>query len=304
MLKDYRTRVIGTYNVMRHALERVSSDLLALRAARAAAEAEAVEAGLRYDPARTWPLALESDPSASEEVAFRGFAWDVKLSDVSGDAWISYDTTRPIEVPLKYQGRSKVRAAAAPPLAYLVPPQWTEVTSRLRAHGLRLDALQRPLSGPFESYRLRDAQLPGKLFEGRLQVPFRAELVVEERTLPAGSVVVRLDQPLARVAFHLLEPGAADSLAAWGFFNAVLEQKELAEPYVMEAVARDMMAEDPALRQELMKRVASDAAFAGSPSARLDFFYRRSPWWDDAMERYPVVRVTRPLDPSAYRPSP
>jgi hypothetical protein len=52
-----------------------------------------------------------------------------------------------------------------------------------------------------------------------------------------------------------------------------------------------MLAKDPALRAEFEKRLAEDAAFAADPSARLEFFYRRHPSWDERYGLYPVLRV-------------
>src|SRR5262249_28766966 len=94
-----------------------------------------------------------------------------------------------------------------------------------------------------------------------------------------------------RLAMHLLEPEAPDSLAAWGFFNACLERKEYMEDYVAEEVARDMLARDPALREEFAKRLRDDAEFAKDPAARLDFFYRRHPSFDERWNLFPVYRV-------------
>ena len=124
---------------------------------------------------------------------------------------------------------------------------------------------------------------------------FKVEVVHERRTFPGGSVIVTLDQKLAKVALNLLEPEAPDSLVHWGFFNATFEQKEYAEDYVLEKLAREMLASDPKLRDEYEKKLASDAAFAANPRARLQFFYRRSPYWDKQMNLYPVGRIVTPL---------
>jgi len=97
---------------------------------------------------------------------------------------------------------------------------------------------------------------------------------------------------LAKLAMNLLEPEAPDSLVAWGFFNAIFEQKEYGESYVLETLAREMIAADPLLRQEFRQKVASDSSFAGNAYDRLQFFYRRSPYWDPHMNVYPVGRLT------------
>ena len=54
--------------------------------------------------------------------------------------------------------------------------------------------------------------------------------------------------------------------------------------------ARQMLSQDPALKTEFERRLREDAAFAGSPDARLDFFYRRHPSWDERYGLYPVYR--------------
>jgi len=53
-----------------------------------------------------------------------------------------------------------------------------------------------------------------------------------------------------------------------------------------------MMAKDPALRLEFEQQLATDPAFASSPDERLQFFYRRSPYWDPQKDLYPVGRIT------------
>jgi hypothetical protein len=92
---------------------------------------------------------------------------------------------------------------------------------------------------------------------------------------------------------ELLEPQAPDSLAAWGFFNTAFESKEYMESYVAEQVAREMLAKDPALAAEFTRKLAQDAAFAADPQARLDFFYHRSPSWDERLNLYPVYRLSQ-----------
>jgi len=142
---------------------------------------------------------------------------------------------------------------------------------------------------------------PKRSYEGRFLPKFQAEPIVEKRTFLPGSVIVQLDQPDAKVAIHLLEPEAPDSLAAWGFFNAIFEQKEYGEHYVLEELARTMLEADPQLRTEFEERVRTDRDFASSPRARLYFFYKRSPYWDDQMNVYPIARITRPIDARTER---
>ena len=86
--------------------------------------------------------------------------------------------------------------------------------------------------------------------------------------------------------------GGPDSALQWGFFDAIFEQKEYGEAYVLEKLAREMMAKDPKLKAEFERKMASDPAFAGSAAARLEFFYERSPWFAaNRVGAYPVGRL-------------
>jgi len=66
----------------------------------------------------------------------------------------------------------------------------------------------------------------------------------------AGAGLVPLDQERANVVANLLEPRAPDSLLAWGFFDAIFEQKEGVDARVAERLAREMLAKDPNLQHE------------------------------------------------------
>jgi hypothetical protein len=80
---------------------------------------------------------------------------------------------------------------------------------------------------------------------------------------------------------------------AWGFFDAIFEQKEFGEGYVLEKLARETLAADPKLKLEFERKVSTDPRFAANPNARLEFFYDRSPWHDPQLGLYPVGRLTK-----------
>jgi hypothetical protein len=130
-------------------------------------------------------------------------------------------------------------------------------------------------------------------FEGRTRLTLDGEWTRERRPIPAGSLFVPIAQPRSHLLMALLEPLGPDSLASWGFFNIFFEQKEYMEPYVAEAVAREMMEQDPALKETFELRLREDPDFANSSTARLDFFYRRHSSWDERLNLYPVYRTAR-----------
>jgi hypothetical protein len=217
--------------------------------------------------------------------------------------WVSY-THEPWNVTLPLGTGAKVTLSTTAPAAYIVPPQWTHAIDVLEAHDVKLRHTTAAWTGNVERYRCAEMEWQGHPFEGRHPL-FRGEgggaepgrfgsctLATETMTFPAGSVVVELNQRLSKVAIEWLEPQAPDSAMRWGFFDPIFEQREFGEGYVLEKLAREELAKDPALKAEFEHRVATDARFAASPRARLEFFYDRSPWGlANHVGEYPVGRL-------------
>jgi len=290
MLKDYRSRVIGTYNLLRFTLDEINRDPQSLLEAVRAADVETVRKSSSEEAAQRVPVNFElTDQTVPYQL--KAVEYKTEFSEVSGDERVVFGTGS-LDMTVPMYNTFRVKTEIGRPLYYLVPPQWKEVIEVLKAHGLSLQRLKEATTVEIESYRFGNVQWPDGPFEGRFMPKFSAELFKETRTFPRFSVVVPVANELAKLAMNLLEPEAPDSLVAWGFFNAIFEQKEYGESYVLETLAREMMAENPQLSQEFNQKIASDSGFASSAYDRLQFFYRRSPYWDPHMNLYPVGRVT------------
>ncbi|MDP9262960.1 MAG: M14 family metallopeptidase [Acidobacteriota bacterium] len=301
MLKDYKTRVTGNYELLRALLEVINRDADALLLMNRQADTATTLAGLRYDAAAQFPLRLQAT-EASVPFHFLGYKRVVELSEVSGVPYTRF-THEPENLDIPLHNQLKATVTVAPPRAYIVPAQWTSVIDVLNAHGLRMLRTAAPWSAEVETYRC-SARWSERPYEGRHvlaggtefapgsgTLPLTCESVRETMAFPAGSAVIPLDQRAAKVAIHWLEPQSPDSAMAWGFFAAIFEQKEYGESYVLEQLARDRMAKDPKLKEEFQQKLASDKEFAADPQARLNFFFRRSPWWDPHQGLYPVGRL-------------
>ncbi|OLD79270.1 MAG: hypothetical protein AUI33_02885 [Ignavibacteria bacterium 13_1_40CM_2_61_4] len=285
MLKDYKTRVDATYKMLESTIALAGNDFPALHRAVTEADEEASR-GI----GQPVPLGFELADKPNAAIRFLGYKQLLEKSDISGTDRVVY-TKVPYEANIPRYDSLIVTKSVQPPFAYLIPRQWREVIDRLRLHGLKLDRLTAPATLDVESYRFSNAAWQQAPFEGRHPVTYTVQSGKEHRSFPAGTAVVRMNQRAARVAVHALEPEAPDAFVAWGLFDAIFEQKEYAENYVMETMARDMLAKDPQLKKEFEARLERDTSFAHSPAARLRFFYERSPYWDSEMNRYPVVRL-------------
>ncbi len=191
-------------------------------------------------------------------------------------------------VPLRDQLVADL-TVTAPRAGYLVAAGFAAIVApRLGAHAIAYRRLDHPVTATVEAFYPTGVE-HAPPFEGRTRATIAGQWRSERRTIEAGALWIPIRQPRARLAMHLLEPAAPDSLAAWGFFNAALEQKEYMESYVAEEVAREML-KDPAIKRAFEQSLA-DPTFAASPERRLDFFYRRHPSWQSQRRELPVLRA-------------
>ena len=131
-------------------------------------------------------------------------------------------------------------------------------------------------------------------YEGRVRIdPGEIEVDTGLHTFPTGSYLVDTDQDLGLLAALLLEPASPDSFFQWGFFLEILNRTEYTEAYVMEPMARAMLAADPELAEAFTAKLETDADFAADPQARLMWFYEKTPYYDTAERLYPIARIPR-----------
>jgi hypothetical protein len=285
--KDYPTRVRVTHRILVTLAEMAATHSAEwLRLARGADQRASQIGG--QDVA----IDFQTGPETTT-IEFRGYAYTREPSAVSGALVTRYDPSRPQVWRVPFRPNVVPRTTVAAPRAgYIVPAAhagW--VGEKLAQHGIRFETLDQPLvQRDLETFRAERVEFAAAPFEGHQTATLTGNWRAERRDVAIGSLFVPIAQPNARVVMGLLEPQAPDSLAAWGFFNGAFERKEYMEAYVAEQVAADML-KDPAVAAEFQKRLAEDAEFARSPQARLDFFYRRHPSFDERLNLYPIYRI-------------
>lgn len=286
--KDYATRVRVTHNTVVSILEQVAKNGRQW-------QQDAWAADMRAQQLAGTPVALSyKTTDRMHMVDFQGYAYTRTQSEVSGMMMTRYDETKPQvwRVPLRDEVVPDVQVAA-PGAGYIVPAAFAEmVGKKLRQHDIAFKVLGRAQEqAKVETFRAEQASFSKTSFESHQRLTVQGTWKHEPRAIAAGSLFVPIAQPKARLVMALLEPQAPDSLLAWGEFNNAFERKEYMEEYVAEDVARAQLAADPALAAEFRRRLDTDEAFAKNPHARLEFFARRHPSWDERLNLYPVMRT-------------
>lgn len=280
-LKPYAQRVLATYVTLESTLQLLAHEGASLRAATAADQA--------IRPAEVPVTWVEGGKTRT--VDFLGVDFERYDSPASGTKEVRW-LGRPKTYPKLPVADAKPGLFLHRPVAYWVPASKPEVIDRLKLHGIAMETLTAPRTLSVAMYRLVDPQpAPGEgtfPFEGRATLKYSVKNETHTETFPAGSVRVPTDQPLGDLALSLLEPESPDSLLAWGFFGEIVKRTEYIEGYVIAPLAEKMLGDDPKLKAEFEAKLAADPKFAANPTARLQWFYARSKFYDERYLLYPV----------------
>lgn len=279
-LKPYRQRVLGTYVLLEHSLKLLNEQGKALIMAR--------QADMNARPQR---MVLSYKASEQpDHIDFKGMRYEVRQSAISGASYVHWTGEPKLYPQLPLFWDKVADKEVAIPKAYWLGPEQQAVLARLKLHGIELTTLDKPQKLSLQQLSVTAYQFADKPFEGRFMMrsaSFNRSNV--SRTLPAGWVKVSTDQPLGRLAVALLEPSAPDSFFSWGFFPGMFERTEYFEPYAIEPLIAQMLAQQPELQQQFEQALAQDEALRNNPRERYNWFYRQMPYYDQQYLKYPLL---------------
>ena len=108
---------------------------------------------------------------------------------------------------------------------YLLPADaaFQPIVDKLKQHGIVVEELTAPVATEVSSFVVQEITKAPKPFQGHNEVKLKGQYATEKITLPAGTRVVRLAQPLGLLAAYLLEPESDDGLTDWNFMDQWLE---------------------------------------------------------------------------------
>jgi hypothetical protein len=110
------------------------------------------------------------------------------------------------------------------PSAYYVPSNLTVAIERLQAHGIRLERIAQPSASlQVEEFQIETNTAAAQSFENHKERIATGKYIPAERSFAAGTYRVDMHQPLARLAFYLLEPRSSDGLLTWNFLDDAIK---------------------------------------------------------------------------------
>jgi hypothetical protein len=289
-LKNYHTRVTGNYIFLKHLLTYLNAHKSALLKINQASD----ELTAHQLSGTVLPLDFVVDYGDTTWVDFLGIDYDLVPSEISGDFWVKFNG-KPATFRVPVFNHSVVNDSAVVPYAYLIPQEWQSQIEILKQHGVVVYRLAAEKQLTVESYHLKNPSWHSQSFEGYFRMEVTPEKIREQRTYRPGTAVILMNQRTNRVIAALLEPHAPDSYISWGMWNTIFERKEYGEDYILEKVAREMLAKDPALKTAFLESLANNPDMAENRWARLYFFYAQTPYYEKT-GIYPVGKLMQKTD--------
>lgn len=287
MLKPYKDRVYSTKAVLEAVLQIVNNNSTEFLQLNKNADENSIKE-FTIDK-KYLPLNFKTNDDFSF-TNFKGYKFYHDSSAISGGDKFVY-TSEPQDFYVKLFNNVKPTDSVSIPNAYIIPQEYSSLVDKMKLHGISVSQISEEKQYQVTRYKFKNVKFDPFPYEGRQHVSFDYDTFREEVKIAAGSFIVPTDQRTVRIIAQLLEPKSSDSFVQWGFINGIFEQKEYFENYVMEKIAEEMLNNNEDLRKEFEQKLKSDESFRSNSYERLNFFYQRSPYWDEQLNLYPIMRI-------------
>ena len=285
MLKPYADRVKATYEYMLSSLEFVGKN-------RSEIQKKMAESAAELRPGKKYTLRWKLNENKHRLLDFKGYEARQKTSAVSGTPRLYYDRTKPFNRKVKFFDEYTSELQVTVPRYYVVPKSERTVIEHLKRNRIQMRELHRDSAVMVEMYTIVDFQTVTSPYEGHyLHYDTQTKSEFMNIKINKGDFLVPGAQEGVKYLLETLEPAATDSFFNWNFFDAILGQKEYFSDYVFEDTAAELLSNDTVLKTAFEMEKVINPKFAKDARAQLDWIYKRSPYFEQTVNRYPIFRL-------------
>lgn len=285
MLKPYKQRVEGTYELMKSTIEITEEDYSEIAELR-------VASFKNYIDATTYPLSWIIDSAKTTTLNFKGFEGETITSEVTGLPRLKYNRDKRLTNPVTYYNYFKPNLEVTIPKAYIIPQGLHTIIDLLKLNNVDMIAFEKDTTISVESYKIASFETRRSPFEGHyMHYNTKITSNTKELAFMKGDYLVTTQQPALRYLIETLEPRGQDSFFNWNFFDTILQQKEGFSPYVWEDKALELLNRKPDLKFKFETKKRTDDTFADNWYAQLSWLHKHSENYEKAHLQYPVYRI-------------
>ncbi|MFH6768052.1 M14 family metallopeptidase [Gaetbulibacter aquiaggeris] len=285
MLKPYKQRVEGTYELMKSMIEIVEEDQSAISSLRN-------ETNNNFKEGSAYPLNWVIDSTKTTTLNFKGYEGETITSEITGFPRLKYNRDTPFTKPVTYYNYFKPSDEVTIPKAYIIPQGWFNIIDLLKLNAVKMGRFDAYTTISVESYKIKSYETVKTPFEGHyIHYNTTLDVKTEKITFAKGDYIIHTNQSAIRYLLETLEPQAPDSFFNWNFFDTILQQKEGFSPYIWEDLALELLDKNPDLKTTFEAKKTTDTTFANSWYAQLDWLHQQSDHYEKAHLQYPVYRI-------------
>ena len=139
-----------------------------------------------------------------------------------------------VPVPMKDYGIFVATRSLAMPKGWIIPktlvgsPRLAAALDRLRWHGIKMQEFASDQQLAVERFSIAELTKAPRPFQGHQEARLKGAFARAQLTVDAGSLFIPANQPLARLAFYLIEPESDDGLVTW---NVIEEGLAVGQTY-------------------------------------------------------------------------
>ncbi|GEQ85689.1 hypothetical protein ULMS_11970 [Patiriisocius marinistellae] len=287
MLKPYKQRVKGTYELMKSFIDIADKDSQVIKTIIS-------KDNNRFKTGDNYPIQWVIDSTKTTTLDFIGYEGSMIASNVTGKERLKFDRTKPFSKKVTYYNTFKASKKITIPSHYIIPKGYWNILELLKLNNIKISEVKNDTTLTAEIYHIQDFETYKNPYEGHYpHYNTEVKTTTESINISKGDFIVSTNQEGVRYLLETLEPSAPDSFFNWNFFDTILQQKEGFSPYVWEDKAEILLQENPALKTTFDSIKMIDLNFVNNWYAQLEWLHKHSPNYEKAHLRYPIVRVRR-----------
>jgi len=287
MLKPYKDRVIGTYELMKSFIKIADNEGNKLQTLKK-------EYFKNYTAGNYYPLQWIIDSTQKSILDFKGYEATRELSNVTGKPRLRYLTDKPFNKPVDYYNYFKPKDSVIIPKQYILPQGFWPILESLKNNSIHINQFKKDTLIEVEVYHISKYETYKRPYEGHYpHYNTKVTSTIENLEVKEGDYWIDTQQTGVRYLLETLEPEAVDSFFNWNYFDTLLQQKEGFSAYVWEDLAYSFLENNPEIKIEFNEKKKRDESFANNWYAQLDWIHKKSPYYEKAHLRYPIVRVLK-----------
>ena len=159
MIKPYKQRVEGTYELLKSMIEITEQDGTTIRSLREKAFNE-------WPKQKKYPISWTVDTTKNTLFSFKGYEGNFIDSDITGKKRLKYDQGKPYTKEIKYKNHFIPTVEITIPKAYILPKGWWNVTDVLKQNQIEFTTLQNDSTITVETYHIKDYKSRTMPYEG------------------------------------------------------------------------------------------------------------------------------------------